>query len=96
MEQVAHYHWKIPSRLSGKDTWQTTEKLTADQALRLNPDAWPVYRSIEMRPGKAGTTMATAVAAGLPTRLGGAAEAAARSGRSAMDWARELATSTRC
>ena len=60
MELVPHYIWNMPSRLTGKDVWQTREKLTAEQALTTNPDAWPVYRSLEMRP----TTKRVAVADG--------------------------------
>lgn len=55
MELVPHYIWNMPSRLTGKDTWQTRDKLTAEQALACNPDAWPVYRSVELRPvGRSG------------------------------------------
>ncbi len=49
-ELVPHYVWNMPSRLTGKETWQTRDKLTAEQALACNPDAWPVYRTVVLLP----------------------------------------------
>lgn len=45
-----HYNWNMPSQRKGKDTWVTKEKLTERQAIRTNPDAWPVLGSMVMLP----------------------------------------------
>ncbi len=50
MRLEPHYHWNMPAYFMGKEPWVTREKLTERQALLRHPDAWPVYRSVEMLP----------------------------------------------